>query len=184
VPSFAAVLDTCVLYPFSLGDTLMRLAERELFDLFWSDRILAELEKNLAEKRVTPEQARYRVDRMRAAFPEALVERDAITRLEPAMTNQEKDRHVLAAAVASPAEVIVTSNLRHFPEAACAPYTIEVIHPDQFLLSLLEIDERTVRNVIAAQSAALTGPAVSVEELLDMLEAAGVPRFAQRLREG
>jgi predicted nucleic acid-binding protein len=184
VPSFAAVLDACVLYPFSLADTLMRLAERELFDLFWSDRILAELEKNLAEERVTPEQARYRVDMMRQAFPEALVEDDAISRLEPAMTNQEKDRHVLAAAVNSPAEVVVTFNLKDFPEAACAPHDIEAVHPDEFLLSLLDIDERTVRDVIEAQAAALTRPRVSVDELLDMLEAAGVPQFIQRLRGG
>jgi len=34
--AFGAVLDTCVLYPFSLCDILLRLADRELYDPYWS----------------------------------------------------------------------------------------------------------------------------------------------------
>ncbi len=35
------------------------------------------------------------------------------------------DRHVLAAAIACNAQVIVTSNLRHFPDADLEPFNIE-----------------------------------------------------------
>ena len=49
---------------------------------------------------------------MEEAFPEAMV-----TGHEPliaAMKNEEKDRHVVAAAVKAGAQVVVTNNLRHF----------------------------------------------------------------------
>jgi hypothetical protein len=58
---------------------------------------------------------------MRQAFEEAEVDPDEIERLEPAMTNDTKDRHVLAAAVAADSELIVTFDLDDFPVAACEP---------------------------------------------------------------
>jgi hypothetical protein len=47
------------------------------------------------------------------------------------MTNHPKDRHILAAAVR--AEVIVTLNLRDFPEPVLKPYDISPTHPDRVL---------------------------------------------------
>jgi len=55
------------------------------------------------------------------------------------MTNDPKDRHVLAAAVRANAEVIVTFNLRDFPEPALKPYDILTVHPDDFLLDQLDL---------------------------------------------
>ena len=48
------------------------------------------------------------------------------------------DRHVLAAAITARCDVIVTSNLRDFPEASITPHGIEVQHPDDFLCSHLD----------------------------------------------
>jgi hypothetical protein len=53
-------------------------------------------------------------------FEEAEVDAAEIERLEPAMTNDPKDRHVLATAVAAGSELIVTFNLDDFPaETEC-----------------------------------------------------------------
>lgn len=57
------------------------------------------------------------------------------------MTNDPKDRHVLAAAVASGAQVVVTLNLKDFPPESCEPLAIEPLHPDVFLMDLYGLDD-------------------------------------------
>jgi predicted nucleic acid-binding protein len=107
--------------------------------------ILDEMRRNLVEHRITAEQADRIEQAMRQAFEEAEVDRDEIERLEPAMTNDPKDRHVLAAAVASDSELIVTFDLHDFPVAACEPVGVEATHPDDFLLDLHDLDPEAVR---------------------------------------
>jgi hypothetical protein len=60
---FAAVLDASVLYPLPLRDTLLRVAEIELYDPYWSQRILDEVARNLiADARASEQQARNLID--------------------------------------------------------------------------------------------------------------------------
>jgi len=51
------------------------------------------------------------------------------------MTNDPKDRHVLAAAIRGGAHAIITDNTRHFPAESLQPYGIEVQTTDDFLRS-------------------------------------------------
>src|SRR6266511_1797025 len=157
--AFKVVLDANVLYPFSLRDTLLRLAERELYVLVWSERILDEVGRNLVEDGRTDAATAVRLQAaMRSAFPEALVDADAIAATEPAMTNDPGDRHVLATAVVAGAEGIVTFNSRHFPATALAPFGKQQIDPDDFLCTLLDIDGPTVADTIVEQAADLRRP--------------------------
>jgi predicted nucleic acid-binding protein len=118
---FRAVLDADVLFPFSLRDTLLRLAEPEpvpgpasLYVPLWSERILEEMVRNLVEdRRMDQERANRLASLMRSAFEDASVGNEAIRALEESMTNDPGDRHVLAAAVAGGAEAIITFNLEH-----------------------------------------------------------------------
>jgi predicted nucleic acid-binding protein len=179
---FAAVLDASVLYPLPLRDTLLRIAETELYDPYWSERILEEVARNLvADKRASEEQARRLIAAMAAAFDGAAVPQAAIDRLEGAMTNEPKDRHVLATAVASDAEAIVTLNLKDFPPEACEPFAIEPLHPDVFLLDLYGLDSDDVYEALKRQAAALSRPPMTPDELLDRLEVT-VPSFVQTIR--
>jgi hypothetical protein len=57
--AFPALLDTCVLYPAYLCDTLLRLAEASAYRPFWSADVFAELRRNLIERGLPPD----RVDR-------------------------------------------------------------------------------------------------------------------------
>lgn len=136
---FAGVLDACVLYPLPLRDTLLRCAEQDLYQVRWGRRILDEVVRNLVQDdRATPAQASKLIDAIQRAFEDAEIPSLAIASLDPRMTNEAADRHVLAAAVASnDAKTIVTSNLRHFP-AACQPFGVEVAHPDTFLCSVYD----------------------------------------------
>jgi predicted nucleic acid-binding protein len=178
---FSAVLDANVLYPFSLRDTLLRLAELELYTPLWSDRILDEMTRNLVEHRLTDAQAASINQAMRFAFEEAEVDAGEIERLEPAMTNEAKDRHVLAAAVAADSELVVTLNLDDFPPEACEPVGVEAVHPDDFLLDLHDLAPEAVRAALEQQAGDLHPP-WPLEQLLEALATAGVPRFVATVR--
>ncbi len=153
-----------------------------MYDPCWSERILDEVARNLVGNRVaTPPQAVAMLDAMRGAFDAATVAAEEIARLEPAMTNDPKDRHVLAAAAAAQTDTLVTLNLRDFPPAACEPLSVEPVHPDRFLCDLYRLDPDAMRAALALQAAALTRPPMSVDDVLDRLTGT-VPRFAQALR--
>lgn len=175
--AFPIVIDACALYPYSLRDTLLRLAEAEFYDIYWSEEILAETERCLVEVYGASEAAAARhVTVMQDAFDGALVPTEQIDRLIPAMTNEEGDRHVLAAAQAIGAEQIVTFNLKHFGEQHTAPLGIEAIHPDEFLLNQLSLDGPVVVNVLQKQAAAFVNPPWALDDLLDALRKT-VPKF-------
>jgi predicted nucleic acid-binding protein len=181
--AFRAVLDANVLYPFSLRDTLLRLAELELYDPLWSAQILDEATRNLVEDgRIEIWQAERLVEAMRRTFEAAEVPQAQVLALESAMLNDEKDRHVLAAAVAGGAEAVVTANLLDFPPEACDPLGVEAVHPDDFLLGLYALVPHLVANAVSEQAADLQAPPKTLDELLDML-AETVPEFAAAVRE-
>lgn len=161
-----------------LADTLLRLAAGPgLYLPKWTDQIMAEVSRNLQENfGLSAEQAAYRESEIRRHFPEAWVA--GYEELIPSMTNEEKDRHVLAAAVRSKAEVIVTYNANDFPEAALAPYSITVRGPSTFLNALYHTEPEAVIQVLEEQAAAINKP---VEYVLDRLRT-NAPRFVDMLR--
>lgn len=126
----AALLDACALYPVGLQDTLLSVAQAHVFRPLWSAEILEEVRG--AIKRSVPGADPARIDRMpghmTAAFPDATLV--GYANLIPRMTNDVADRHVLAAAVAGHADVIVTWNVRHFPPGACRSHGIAVETPE------------------------------------------------------
>lgn len=99
-------------------------------------------------------------------------------------TTDPDDRHVLAAAVRSNVEVLVTSNLRDFPEAATKPFDITVVSPDEFLLDQLDLYPAVVIDCLHKQvnRYILAGGPIEVSDLLVPLTKAGAPRFAEEVR--
>ena len=163
-----------------LRDTLLCAAENYLYQPYWSQEILDGATRNLVKTgRMTNSQAQRFQATIREAFPEAMVEVPAD--LVEIMTNHPGDRHVVAAAIIARAEVIVTSNLRHFPQEALAPWGIKAQHPDVFLTYLYESSPDSMVQVIRRQSKALKQPPLSVTQLLDKLSNQ-VPEFASKVR--
>lgn len=178
--SFIVVLDACVLIPAPLRDTLLRAAEAGLYRVQWSDDILEEVRRNLvSELGRTEEQSQRLVEAIRGAFPEALG--TGYAPLTAAMTNHPKDRHVLAAAVVAGAQVIVTNNLKDFPTAALAPLSIEAQAPDDFLISLFDLDPDQMVQIVTRQAQDLRAPPMAFADLMRILEK-HAPRFAGRIR--
>lgn len=166
--SFGVVLDACVLIPASLRDTLLRAAERGMYRLHWSDLILEEVSRNLVKRGMTSfDDAKDLTDVMRQFFAEAMVRN--FEALVPCMTNDEKDRHVLAVAVMSKSQVIVTSNIQDFPLAALDPFGIEAQTPDEFLTHLLDLNPRSLVKILTEQAQDLDNPPMSVQEVLEDL---------------
>ena len=176
---FAVVLDTCVLYPMYLRDTLLSLAEASTYRPLWSHVILEELDRNLTE-RVGTSRAAALVSLMAETFVDASV--TGFEPLIPAMTNDEKDRHVLAAAVRSTAAAIVTYNLDDFPDHAVEPYEIHVLHPDEFLVNQWDLAPHLVAPVLHEQLDRYRNPTLDIRHLAERMEASDCPQFAQLLR--
>lgn len=170
---YRAVLDACVLIPMPLADTLLRMAETpRLYLPRWSHMIMDEVTRNLVQKwGVEPEKARRREQQLREYFPEAWVE--GFEPLIQAMTNDHKDRHVLAAAVRSHSDVIVTYNRRDFPDAALRQWEIEVQGPSTFLRGLYDLDAGPFVGKLYEQAAAI---GLSLPLLLRSL-AKSIPQF-------
>jgi predicted nucleic acid-binding protein len=181
--AFPAFLDTCVLFPQYLNDTLLTQAAAGTFRPLWSRGVLEELGRALdRDTQMSPQQIEHRLDRMRRAFPDAEV--DGYEHLIDGMTNDAKDRHVLAAAVRGNVEVLVTANVKDFPESALKPFDISAVTPDDFLLDQLDLYPAAVLDCLHKQVnryANVNGP-LEVIELLRPLEKAGAPRFADEVR--
>ncbi len=151
--AFVIVLDTCVLAPMPLCDTLLRLAEDPAFYMpRWSASILDELRRVLRKMEYSEAQAERRITAMQCAFEDACV--TGYASLVASMTNDEKDRHVLAAAVRAGAHAILTENVKHLPAESVEPYKIDVLTPEQFLAHQFHLDRELLEEKLRGQAAA------------------------------
>lgn len=148
--TFPAFLDTCALYGAYLCDSLLCLAEAGTYRPIWSAGVLDELERNLLERGLPKEAVTYRIREMRRSFPDAEVR--GYESLVDDMTCDPKDRHVLSAAVRGNAEVLITFNTRDFPEESASAYDITIVHPDDFLLDLLDLYPGDVMSALRTQA--------------------------------
>ena len=122
---FSALLDTCVLVPSRARDVLLEAASAGVYRPLWSSEILAELDRTLrllqAERGMAAEETDAYLVRlfrqMETAFPDALVT-DWESLLDTVQLPDPGDRHVVAAARAGRADVIVTDNIAAFPPGA------------------------------------------------------------------
>jgi len=181
--AFTVVYDADVLHPASLRDLLVRLATTNLFRARWTDATLDEMVKSVLDK--NPDLSAGQLDRTRALMVKAVPD-CMVTGFEPLIPSIElpdpDDRHVVAAAVRCNAGVIVTSNVRDFPDDALAPFNIEAQSPDIFVLHLLELEPGTVVSTIARQAAGLRRPPQTYEQLLDRLGTVGLSRSVALMR--
>lgn len=176
---FPALLDTCVLFPAYLCDTLLSLAEDGAYRPLWSAEILTELRRNL-ETRIDAEAADKRIAQMRQFFKDA-----EVTGYEPLvenMPNDPKDRHVAAAAICGGAEVIVTANLSDFKAEDLKPYHIEAVSPDDFLLDQLDLYPGMTMDALKRQASRYRRDPRTVASLLGILDRSGAPQFASEAR--
>lgn len=175
---FAAVLDTSVLWPSLQRNFLLSLAAEGSYRARWSTAILDELAYQEAKKLVgrgTPKNeaehdAHRLIDQMSRAFDDALVtEWEALEGTYD--LPDPDDEHVVAAAVMSGAEAIVTENLKHFP-ASKLPVPIRAISAREFVYDTARQHlTQACRSVIAiCERSGRHGPKLTAAEVLTILD--------------
>jgi hypothetical protein len=162
----------------------MSLATTGLFAAKWTVRIEQEWIRALERQR--PDligKLEYRRDRMRDAVPDWEIPDSAWRAIEPTIVLPDpQDAHVLAAAIAGHADCIVTSNLRHFPLAILAPYGIEVVDPDRFIVNQWDLSPLIAVAAFKHMRARWRKPEATPEDFAQALERGGLPTTAQRIR--
>ena len=179
---FTVLVDSCVLYSAPLRDLVIHLALVGLFRAKWTERIHEEWIRSVLENR--PDLKREPLERTRVLMDTHV--RDAlVTGYEPLIEGlslpDPDDRHVLAAAIRSHADLILTFNLKDFPAAALFPFAIEAQHPDDFLLHQWSLDQPKVLTALRRQRASLENPPKKSPEFLDTLRQQQLPQFVSEL---
>lgn len=117
------------------------------------------------------------------AFPDASVATGEWISLVEEMTCDEKDRHVLAVAVAADATHVVPEDTTDFP-AASVPEGIEVTKVDAFLCELLAADPEAVIDAVQVMCDRYSRPTMTVEQLAEKFASGqSAPNFGSRLRD-
>ncbi|TWU34889.1 PIN domain-containing protein [Novipirellula artificiosorum] len=178
-----AVYDANILYPAPLRDLFIRLAQAGLVQARWTETIHDEWMRNILKN--NPQLASERLLRTRMLMNGAV--RDCLVTgyedlIESITLPDLDDRHVLAAAIRAGAKVIVTYNLKDFPQGMLTGFDIEAIHPDDFLVGLLDVAPGVVCAAVKRQRESLRNPPKTTEELLTTLESQGLTQAVARLR--
>lgn len=181
-PPIIAVYDANVLYPAPLRDLFIRIAQTGLVQAKWTETIHDEWIRNLLKD--NPKLKPERIQRTRTLMNDAI--RDCLVtgheELIASLTLPDPDdRHVLAAAIRANAEIIVTFNLKDFPTDVLSGYDIEAMHPDDFLVRLLDLAPGLVCGAVKRQRESLRNPPKTIHDLLNTLESQGLPQSVARL---
>jgi predicted nucleic acid-binding protein len=172
-------VDANVLYASSLRDLLIQLALTDALDLRWSATVQDEWIGAIRQQRpdIPPERLARTRKLMESALPNAMV--SGYEHLIPNLSLPDPDdRHVLAAAISASSNLILTFNVKDFPDEVLALRNIIAIHPDQFLTSLAETAPSPFMGAVAAIRERLINPPMTVQDYLTMLAKTGLPHLA------
>jgi hypothetical protein len=182
--NFSVVLDANVLYPAPLRDVLVQMSLEGVYRARWTDQIHDEWIRNVHQNQGISRDILERVrQKMNDAIPDCL-----ITGYEPLIPSLKlpdpDDRHVLAAAIKENCSVIVTMNLKDFPEQELVEkFGIEPQHPDDFLMYQSDLAQEKTIGAMKAIRSRLRKPPKTAEEFIDTMQWLRLPQFAERLRK-
>lgn len=140
-----AVLDAPALTPPRVRDVLLALAEDALYRPYWSDGIVAEVERRLPAHMSRPARD-FLFAELDTAFPEARVTWPATVLREVPYVSDPRDAHLTAVALFAQADVVVTTDAglaRSLERSGVEPQT-----PDAFVAYVLDADPRRAVRVL------------------------------------
>ncbi len=177
---FTAVLDTNVIYPVIIRDILFWFAHYDLYTPKWSEHIFEEWKKVMKEKDISEEEINKRIEKANLAFPDALVQnyKGLINHLD---LPDEDDRHVLAAAIKTNANLIVTNNVKDFPEVYLQSFSLNAKTADDFLTDIIDLNQEQTIAAFKEMVLNKKNPKMDEFEVLNQLRKAGLKDTANYL---
>ena len=179
---YSAFLDANVLHPSFLRAALLWFADERLLRPVWSADVLAEWRRSLKGR--FPDVDDAKLDLLQGKFTDHFPDAE-VTDYQPFIQAIElpdpNDRHVLAAAIVGRCNGIITCNLKDFPANAVARYGIEIVHPDDFIVNVIDLDEARAVAACRRHRAAMGESAPTPDEYLASLERCGLIQAHQRL---
>jgi len=177
---FTCVLDTNVIYPIEIRDILLWFAHYHLYTPKWSKHIFSEWVEVMKRHNIPPEEITKRFTRVDQAFPDAHVQN-----YEPLIPGlelpDEKDKHVLAAAIKANAHIIVTNNLKHFPEVYLSSFGLIAQKADDFVTDLIDLNPRIAVKAFLDMVSQKRNPPLNELQVLDRLRRVGLGQAADYL---
>ncbi|MFM7180764.1 MAG: PIN domain-containing protein [Verrucomicrobiales bacterium] len=171
------ILDACTLYPAALRDVLMRLSLHGMIRARWTRAIHNEWIEAVLRDR--PDLSSERLQRTRELM-DLHAEGCLVTGYEKRIKNlrlpDRDDRHVLAAAIEAKANMILTWNLRDFPNAELTIHGLSAITPDDLLAALLESHRDKLIAILREARLSLKQPPRTATEYLATLRTQGLSR--------
>jgi len=157
---------------------------RGLFKARWSAVINDEWTRNLLKN--SPQLDSTKVQRTVQLMSDAVRDWE-VTNFQDLVPSvslpDENDRHVLAAAVKANADAIITLNLKHFPESSLSPHGVEALHPDDFVLDLIDLNAHQVLEAARLCWQRRRKPPLTWDQYLESLKRSSLPQSAEKLRE-
>ena len=177
---FTAVLDTCVVYPVIIRDVLFWFAYYDLYTPKWSEHIFDEWRRVTIELGASAEEADKRIGKANEAFPDALVinYKGLINTLE---LPDENDRHVLAAAIKTNVNLIVSVNLKDFPAEYLQSFGLNAKSADDFLTDIIDLNQKQAVKAFREMVLNKKNPQMDELAVLDQMRKAGLKDTANYL---
>lgn len=177
---FTCVLDTNVIIPIEIRDLLFWFAHDDLYTPKWSKHIFDEWEDVMRRKNVTENEIKKRISWANLAFPDAMVENYEVL-IEGLTLPDEKDCHVLATAIKVNADIIVTNNLKDFPEDYLSAFGLSAKNADDFLTETIDLNQKVAVNSFRKMVINRRNPDLDEYEVLDCLRRNGLNDTANYL---
>lgn len=173
------LVDTSVLFPFSVMDLFLALTENTVHQVLWTDELLEEWERVIVrEHQRSAASAASVAQAIREFFPDCRIPLETYRDRIASMPGPDPDDHPhSAAAIAAGVNALVTADVSGFPRDELAGLGVRVVDPDTYLMELFDAEPVEVTATVVAIARGRTRPPLTPADLVAAFRGAGLQRF-------
>lgn len=183
-PDSIVFCDASVLYQAQIRDLLLEICvHHNLLRLRWSQKVQDEWINKLSERDPKIKESLEKTrKRMEDAVPECLVHDYHLIEQSLKLPGLN-DRHVLAAAIHSRSNFLLTENQKDFPESILSRHYLIAVSVETLLCSIQEQYQYVLLGALRNILTRLRNPPISIEDWCLRLERIGFPKSSRLIRE-